>query len=78
MSEHPNTGSQGEASVGLALLVTVEEAAQLLRLGRTRTYQLVMAGQIRSVKLGRRRLVVRSGLEDFVGQLENKGVAEDN
>jgi excisionase family DNA binding protein len=50
-------------------LVTVEEAAQLLRLGRTRAYQLVLGGQILSVKLGRSRLVVRSSLEEFVAGL---------
>ena len=56
-------------SIGLPLLLTVEEAATLLRLGRTHTYQLVMGGRIPSLKLGRRRLVVRSGLENFVRKL---------
>jgi excisionase family DNA binding protein len=55
--------------IGPALLVTVEEAASLLRLGRTRCYQLVMAGHIQSVKVGRRRLVVRASLEEFIIQL---------
>jgi len=58
----------GEA--GLSLLLSVEEAAVLLRLGRTRTYQLVMCGQIPSVTIGRRRLVVRQGLEEFVRSLQ--------
>ena len=64
-------GSAVRASVilGPPLLVTVEEAAALLGLGRTRTYELVMAEKIRSVKLGRRRLVVRSSLDDFVRTL---------
>ena len=55
--------------IGLPLLLTVEETATLLRLGRTRTYQLVTGGRIPSLKLGRRRLVVRSGLENFVREL---------
>jgi excisionase family DNA binding protein len=55
--------------IGPPLLLTVEEAATSLRIGRTRTYQLVMAGRIQSVKLGRRRLVVRAGLERFVHEL---------
>jgi len=59
----------GTAATGLPLLLTVEEAASLLRLGRTRVYQLVMGGKIQSVKVGRRRLVVRQGLEEFVDQL---------
>lgn len=62
---------EGEGSdfTGRTLLLTVEEAAELLRLGRTTTYELVMRGLIPSVKIGRRRLVVRSGLSDFVSGL---------
>lgn len=51
------------------LLISVEEAADILRLGRTRTYELVMTKRIRSVKVGRRRLVIRTSLLDFVQTL---------
>jgi len=54
---------------GRSLLLTVEEAARLLRLGRTTAYELVMRGLVPSVKIGRRRLVVRRGLEEFVNRL---------
>ena len=50
-------------------MLSVEEAADQLRLGRTRTYELVMTRKIQSVKVGRRRLVVRSSLLDFVQAL---------
>ena len=49
--------------------LTVEEAAALLRIGRTRTFDLVMRGEIQSVKVGRRRLVVREGLSRYVSVL---------
>ena len=52
-----------------SMLLSVEEAADVLRLGRTRTYELVMAKKIQSVKVGRRRLVVQSSLLDFVQTL---------
>jgi len=51
------------------LLLSVEEAADQLRLGRTRTYELVKTRKIQSVKVGRRRLVVQSSLLDFVQTL---------
>jgi excisionase family DNA binding protein len=54
---------------GLSLLLTVEEAAEMLRIGRTRTYELVMSGRITSVKIGRSRLVVRASLQEFVERL---------
>jgi excisionase family DNA binding protein len=57
------------AHVGAPLLITVEEASELLRLGRTRTYDFIRCGAIQSVKVGRRRLVVRSSLDSFVQSL---------
>ena len=51
------------------MLLTVEVAAALLGLGRTTTYELVMRGQLQSVKIGRRRLVVRNGLHAYISDL---------
>ena len=61
-------------SAGPPLLITVEEASELLRLGRTRTYDFIRCGSIQSVKVGRRRLVVRSSLDSFVqGLIADQG-----
>ena len=51
------------------LLLTIEQVAKLLGLGRTSTYELVMSGQIASVKLGRRRLIPRFNVEKYVDAL---------
>jgi excisionase family DNA binding protein len=51
------------------MLLTVTEAAALLAVGRSTAYKLVLAGQLKSVKLGRRRLVVRTSLQEFIEQL---------
>jgi excisionase family DNA binding protein len=59
----------GAMNTNSQLLLSVEEAADVLRLGRTGTYELVMTGKIQSIKVGRRRLVVRSSLHDFVQTL---------
>jgi len=62
-----------------ALLVSVEQAAVILGIGRTQTFELVMGHSITSVKIGRRRLVVRSSLEQFVQSLvETQGVSKEN
>jgi excisionase family DNA binding protein len=55
-------------------LLSVEEAADVVGLGRTRTYELVMAKKIQSVKVGRRRLV-RNSLADFVQALVDQDCA---
>ncbi len=39
------------------LLVSIENAAQSLGIGRSKTYELIAAGQLLTVTIGRRRLV---------------------
>jgi excisionase family DNA binding protein len=53
----------------LSLLVSVEQAAAILGIGRTRFFDLVMSHAVASVKIGRRRLIVRSSLAEFVERL---------
>jgi len=57
------------ASENQTLLVTVEEAARLLGVGRTTMFELIGRGDIKSVRLGRRRLIARKSLESFVEEL---------
>lgn len=57
--------------IGPPVTISVEEAAMLLSIGRTVTYRLVLSGELRSVKIGRRRLVVRASVEEYVVRLEN-------
>jgi excisionase family DNA binding protein len=51
------------------LLVTVEEAAHLLGVGRTTMFELIGRGDVKSIRLGRRRLIARKSLESFVDEL---------
>lgn len=51
------------------LLLTVEEAAQELSIGRSLLYEHLLRGDVPSVKLGRCRRIRRSDLEDFVAAL---------
>jgi excisionase family DNA binding protein len=44
-------------------LMTVDEVIRWLRLGRTRTNELLRSGAIPSYKIGRRRLVRRADVE---------------
>ncbi|MFI7429808.1 excisionase family DNA-binding protein [Micromonospora sp. NPDC049836] len=52
-----------------ALMLTVEEAAQQLRIGRTQMFALIGSGQVNSVKIGRSRRVPRAALDAYVTQL---------
>ena len=47
-------------------IFTPMEAAQILRVGRTTIYNLISAHQIRYIKCGRKILIPRVYLQDFI------------
>jgi excisionase family DNA binding protein len=51
------------------LLVTPEEAARRLSVGRTTIYELMSSGELQSVNIGRCRRVPVSSLSSFVSRL---------
>ncbi len=51
------------------LLLTVVEAAEVLRVGRSTVYELIYAKQLPSVKIGNCRRIKRSDLETYVRDL---------
>src|SRR5437016_681775 len=52
-----------------SLLLTPEEAARLLRIGRTTVYALMQAGDLRPVHIGRSCRLSRAELERYVDRL---------
>lgn len=53
-------------------LLTIDEAAERLRVSRWSVYNLIRANQLRTVKIGRRRLVTPAALTECVKQLAEK------
>jgi excisionase family DNA binding protein len=47
-------------------LLSVDEAAALLGIGRSRLYDEIAAARVRSVKVGRRRLVPSGAIAEFI------------
>ena len=58
-------------------VLTVEEVAQLLRVGRNLTYQLVRDGHIACVRIGRNIRITRAALDDFMGLHSHPASSED-
>jgi excisionase family DNA binding protein len=54
------------------LLLTPEEAAEMLGIGRTKVYELMASGQLRSVKIGRCRRITTTALTEFVADLDRE------
>jgi excisionase family DNA binding protein len=57
------------------LLLTVEQAAERLGIGRTLAYALVSAGEIESVQIGRLRRIPADALPAFLNRL--RGITAD-
>lgn len=54
------------------LLLTVEEAAEALSLGKTKVYELIGEGLLRTVSVGRARRVPVDALHEFVTSLTDE------
>lgn len=57
------------------LLLRPEEAARVLGLGRTKVYELMSSGALRSVKVGNSRRISTAALGEFVDQLDQEAGA---
>jgi excisionase family DNA binding protein len=51
------------------LLLTPEEAAERLSVGRSRIFELISSGRLRSVRIGASRRIPAAALTDFVNEL---------
>jgi len=55
----------------LKIAFSVEEASLYSNIGKTRLYQAMNSGALKSKKMGRKTLILRSDLESFLSNLDN-------
>ena len=67
----PDPQRSRDVLAGDPLLLTPEEAAKLLSVGRTTVYVLIKAGDLRPVHIGRSCRISRAELERYVRMLQN-------
>ncbi|HZU12203.1 MAG TPA: helix-turn-helix domain-containing protein [Chloroflexota bacterium] len=56
------------------VLLTVNEAAARLAIGRTMLYQLIARQELRTVKIGRARRIPESALDDWIARQAHDSV----
>ncbi|MEU8386216.1 helix-turn-helix domain-containing protein [Streptosporangium sp. NPDC048865] len=57
---------------GNKLLVSAGEASEMLGIGKTKIYELMASGELRSVKIGRSRRTPVEALTAFVSAIEQE------
>lgn len=60
-------------SAPVRLVLTVEEAAERLGVGRTFMFSLIRRGEVDSVRIGRLRRVPADALQEYVRSLRDEG-----
>ncbi|MGW9028134.1 helix-turn-helix domain-containing protein [Streptomyces sp. NPDC055722] len=58
-------------------LLRVEAVAQLLDLARSTVYEEIRLGRLRTVRIGRRRLIPTEYVDEYVELLKREALAED-
>lgn len=52
------------------LMLSVDDAAKALSIGKTKLYSELSAGHITGVKLGKRTLITRESIDDYIATLK--------
>ena len=52
------------------LMLSIDEAAKSLSIGKTKLYSELAAGRISAIKLGQRTLISHQSLNDYIANLE--------
>jgi excisionase family DNA binding protein len=65
---YPDRGAKSQQEI-----LTVEEAAKLLRIGRNAAYEAARRGEIPVIKIGKRLLVPRLALNKLLGMEASAG-----
>ena len=60
------------------ILYSCTEAAALMGLGRSLVYQLVMRGDLHSIKLGRARRIPAKALDEYIQRLQSEQSERDD
>lgn len=81
MSTQPKNSSSPDdrrrkASARSRLVYSIDEAAELLGIGRTFMFHLVATGEIESFKLGKRRKIPREEIDRYIKRLRAEQAAD--
>ena len=72
MHRHTSPEARDDEERMIKLLLTPEEAAKVLSVGRSKVYELISDGRLASVRIGASRRVPAEALTEFVEGLQKE------
>jgi excisionase family DNA binding protein len=72
MAEQPAPAPTVQRTMPEGTMLTVEEAAESLRIGRTRMFALIKSGAVESVMIGRLRRIPTEAIKKYTARLSNR------
>jgi excisionase family DNA binding protein len=58
------------------ITMSVDETMAALSIGRTMVYKLIRSHGIRTIKIGKKRLVIVASIHEYICDLESYGIGE--
>ena len=71
--EHLDNSTSQQSSPGTKMTLSVREAAELIGISRPTMYQLIRENQIPSIHAGKKIMIARQTLLDWLSKGENNG-----
>ena len=71
--EYLDNSTSQQSSPGTKMTLSVREAAELIGISKPSMYEVVRTGKVRSVKVGKKILISRQSLMDWLKKGENYG-----
>ncbi|MEV6136485.1 helix-turn-helix domain-containing protein [Nocardia sp. NPDC051990] len=59
----------------MSKLLTESDVRKLIPIGHSKYYELIGSGELRSVKIGRRRFVTEQAVTDYIARLDQDAAA---
>jgi excisionase family DNA binding protein len=53
----------------MAVCIRIDHAMRMLGIGKTKLYELIATGELETIHIGRRRLVLRSSIDAMIQRL---------
>jgi excisionase family DNA binding protein len=69
MSAQVEIGDEARSRAQVQMLLTAEQAAESLAIGRTKVFELIRSGELESIRIGSSRRIPIDAIEAFVFRL---------